>query len=66
MVKKSFFRTRTAEEISNLNLIPVSRARGLTHRIEELDPSSEALVIRFPLIPGQFLRNVGNWTEASR
>ena len=65
-MKKGFFKTRTAEEIRDLNLIPVSRARGLTYLIEALDPSRDALVIRFPLIPGRFLINVQNFTEASR
>lgn len=63
--RKSFFRERTAAEISHLYTQRVYDARGLVRRIDSLN-LGEALELRFQLLPGRFYRNVDTWAEASR
>ena len=64
--RKKFFQERTAAEIEALQIRQVFNAQGLVRRIDDLDPSSQALEIRAMLPPGRFYRNVETGAEASR
>src|SRR3989344_8299348 len=54
MSKKSFFEKRTPEEIQELNVKRKYVQRGLVRSILDLNPDSEALELRFPIIPIRF------------
>lgn len=63
--KKSFFREKTVSEIRELNIKTVYTAKDLVQRIDDLDPSEDALEIRTFLIPQNFRRGKTG-AEASR
>ncbi len=65
MPKKSFFKERTKAEIKQLDISHAFRQRGLTERIDALNPE-EGIVIRTPVIPGRFHRNNATGAQASR
>ncbi len=65
MVKKSFFRKRTPEEISGLNPKRIYIPRGLVEKIWNLG-DNESLELRFPLIPLHFRSGVQSQARASR
>jgi hypothetical protein len=52
--KKSFFKERTAREISNLKLKPVYNGKGLVEKILDLNPADESIELRFRLTPVSF------------
>ena len=63
--RKSFFEERTVEEIRRLHNEKVYFQKDLVQRIEDLNPSEDALEIRTFIVPGKFIRgNTG--AEASR
>ena len=66
MTKKSFFRERTPAMIKKLHNKEIYRQKGITERINGLDPSEEGLILRCQLIPGRFYINVENGAQASR
>lgn len=68
MVKKSFFKERTVNDIRKLSVIQVDRQRGLVERIDNLDPGEEAIELRMQreIVPERFFRNVETGREASR
>lgn len=63
--RKSFFKERTAREIRELEPRQVFSPRKLTERILGLG-DSEALELRFEIIPGEFKINTETHNEASR
>ncbi|MBI2632081.1 hypothetical protein HYW75_03695 [Candidatus Pacearchaeota archaeon] len=66
MVKKSFFRKRTPEEILELKISRVYSQRGLVDRIWDLDPNSDAIELRTTPIPLRLLLGTYSAAEASR
>ena len=61
MAKKSYFRENTLSDIKSLNVSQAYAQRDLVEKIEDLNPSEDALEIRTSLIPGKFRRgNSGN------
>lgn len=66
MVKKSFFRKRTPEEILELKISRVYSQRGLVDKIWALNPDSDAIELRTPLIPLRFLLSTESAAKASR
>lgn len=65
-MRKSFFYENTVSEVKKLQTKDVFTQKGLVERISGIDPSSDALVVRTPIIPVQFRRNGKPWSEASR
>ncbi len=59
--RKSFFKDREANQILDLNVIRVYSPRGLVKRILDLDPATQALEVRTPIIPPRF---IGQFKEA--
>ena len=66
MAKKSFFRERTPVEIKALNPKQILNPHGLVERIDDLNPSSEAIEIRTRLLPGRFYFGTQKQIEGSR
>lgn len=66
MVKKSYFRERTADDIRGLATKPVYSERGLVERIAGLDMNKESLELRVKITPGNFFLGGLTGTEASR
>ncbi len=66
MTKKLFFERRTKAQIGELRQKHTYRPRGLVDTISDLDPDSDALIIRTSIVPGEFLRNNSSGSEASR
>ncbi len=64
--RKSFFREREVREIQDLSTQTVYYARGLVDRIDNLNPSNEALEIRTNIVPGRFFPKTTSEAEASR
>lgn len=65
MTKKSFFSEGTAKEIKQLTVSKAYHQRDLVERIENLNPSEDALEIRTLIIPSRFKRGNSGF-EASR
>jgi|ETNmetMinimDraft_2_1059921.scaffolds.fasta_scaffold16173_2 hypothetical protein len=63
--KKSFFNERTTAEIRKLNLSSGYNHNDLVQRIDDLDPTKDALGIRTLLIPSRFRRR-NTSAQASR
>ena len=68
MARKSFFRERTVAEIRALNLSEAYKQKGITRRIDGLDPSEEGLIIMAQMIPGRYFGfpQVKTQADASR
>lgn len=66
MSQKSFFEKRTPKEIGELSVKIKYNPRGLVRSILDLNPDSEALELRFPLIPMRFFFKDEPLSVASR
>jgi hypothetical protein len=66
MAKKSFFSERAVKYIQEMQVKRVFHARGLVSRILDLNPSEDAIELRFPITPGGFHKGGKNGAEASR
>ena len=66
MAKKSYFKERTPAEINDMNLYNTTTCNGLTQKINDLDPTQDAIEIRTRVLPGRFYRNTSKASEASR
>jgi len=63
--RNSFYKERTVPQIRALRTRDIYRPRGLTHKLLDLDPAEESLIICFPIIPARFKRHNGSWREAA-
>lgn len=67
MVKKSFFKNKTPEEMRELFKVHrVYTSRNLVERIWNLDSESESIELRTPIIPANFLVGLKSQAQASR
>lgn len=66
MIRKSFFRERSVEEIQELSEQRVFNVRGLVRKILDLNPASDALTLQTPILPLSALQRGIPWRVSAR